>query len=396
MAVAGDRLETARCQVVGAVAKWRAELQEAAGSRLGEGLIATRELKDQLEAVFVESLARFDKAGEFARDGSVDLVAWVREKCRYTSTAAAERVGMARQIDKLPQTKQAFATGELAYQHVAVMTKAADHVGAAAVRKAESSLLRLAETMGPGEFTGVAKNFEIQVNKIAALAETNRAHQRRYLNIGEPTDGMIRIDGMLDAEAGAVVRNAVNSMPPPAKGDDRTPGQRRADRLVEICIKPGATAADGGGPRPHLIIRASVDTLAGLPGAPGGELDGGVVVSSETVQRYACDTALTRITGKGELDAEVGRASRTIPPATRRALAARDRGCVVVGCNRPPQWTDAHHLKHWAHGGPTVMSNLVLLCRHHHRRVHEDYWHLHRIDSGRWRLTAPIPRSRSA
>ena len=396
MAVAGDRLEAARCRAVAAIADWRAELRQAAGSRLGEGLIATREMKDQLEAVFVEGLGRFDKSGEYASDGALDVVAWVRDKCRYTSTAAAERVGMARQIDNLPQTKKAFASGELAYQHVAVMTRAAEHVGAAAVRKAESSLLRLAETMDPGQFTGVAKNFEIQVNKEAALAETNRAHQRRYLNVSEPTDGMVRIDGLLDAEAGAVVRNAVNSMPPPAKDDDRTPGQRRADRLVELCDKPGATAADGSGPRPHLIIRAGLDTLAGSPGAPGGELDGGIVVTAETVQRYACDTAVTRITGKGELEAEIGRASRTIPPATRRALAARDRGCVVVGCNRPPQWTDAHHLKHWAHGGPTVMSNLVLLCRHHHRRVHEDGWHLLRIDTGRWRLTQPVPRSRSA
>lgn len=394
--MAGDRLEAARCRVVTAVADWRAELRQAEGSRLGEGLIATREMKDQLEAVFVEGLGRFDKSGEYASDGALDVVAWVRDKCRYTSTAAAERVGMARQIDNLPQTRKAFATGELAYQQVAVMTKTAEHVGAAAVRRAESSLLRLAETMDPGQFTGVAKNFEIQINKEAALADANRAHQRRYLNISEPTDGMVRIDGMLDAEAGAVVRNAVNSMPPPARDDDRTPGQRRADRLVEICLKPGATAADGSGPRPHLIVRAGLDTLAGSPGAPGGELDGGVVVLAETVQRFACDAALIRITGNGELEGEISRASRTIPPAIRRALAARDRGCVITGCNRPPQWTDAHHLKHWAHGGPTVMSNLILLCRHHHRRVHEDGWHLQRLDSGRWRLTAPIPRSRSA
>jgi hypothetical protein len=303
---------------------------------------------------------------------------------------------MARQIDDLPQTKRAFASGELAYQHVAVMARTAEHIGATAVRKAESSLLRLAETMDPGQFTGVAKNFENQVNAEAALANANRAHQRRYLNVSDAMDGMVRIDGLLDPEAGAVVKNAINGGSPPSKIDDRTPGQRRADRLVEICQQRSGGGADGSGPRPHLVIRTTVDTLAGLAGSPAGELDGGVMVPGETVRRLACDAALTRIIATGELEAEVTRASRTIPPAIRRALAARDRGCVVAGCNRPPQWTDAHHVKHWAHGGPTVMSNLVLLCRHHHRRVHEDGCQLHRIEAGRWRLSAPMPRSRSA
>lgn len=370
-------------------------MRKAQGSKLGEGLIATREMKDQLEAVFVEGLGRFDKSGEYTKDGAVDVVAWVRSKCKYSGSAAAERVGMARQLDKLPQTSKAFASGGLAYQHVAVMARTAEHLGAATVRKAESSLLRLAESMDPGQFTGVAKNFEHRVDAEAALSEANRAHQRRYLNISEPVDGMVRLDGLLDAEAGAVVRNAVNASAPPSKDDDRTPGQRRADRLVELLTRSGGSA-DGSGPRPHLIIRASVDTVAGLPGAPGGELDGGAIIPAEAVRRLACDTALTRITGNGELEAEISRASRTIPPATRRALAARDRGCVIHGCNRPPQWTEAHHLKHWSHGGPTIMSNLILLCKHHHRMVHEGGWYLEQIGAGRWRLIAPMPRSRSA
>ena len=134
----------------------------------------------------------------------------------------------------------------------------------------------------------------------------------------------------------------------------------------------------------------------GAAGAPAGELAGGATVPAETVQRHACDAALTRITGKAELDAEVSRASRTIPPATRRALAARDGGCIAATCGRPPQWTDAHHIRHWAHGGPTTLENLVLLCGPHHRMVHEEGWQLRRIASGRWALIPPLPRSRSA
>ena len=396
MAATGDRLESARSRAIAAIDDYAAEMRRVDGTRLGQGLIETRALKDRVEAVFAEGLRRFDQSGEYAADGAIDLVAWLRAKCKLSGGAAAERVGIARQLQHLPQTSKAFATGQLAYQHVAVLARTAEHVGAGAVRKAEGSLLALADKMDPGQFTGVAKNFEHRIDAQAALAEANRAHQRRYLTISEPLDGIVRIDGLLDAEAGAIVRNAVNAGLPPAKNDDRTPGQRRADRLVELCQPRAVGSADGAGPRPHLIIRASVDTLLGAPGAPGGELEGGTIIPVETLRRIACDAAISRIIGKGELDAEITRASRSTPAATRRALAARDRGCVAEHCNCPPQWTDSHHVKHWIDQGPTTMSNLILLCRPHHRKVHEEGWGLQRLTAGRWALIRPTPRSRSA
>ena len=397
MAAAGDRLESARIRAVAAVDDYAAELRRVDGARLGEGLIETRALKDRVEAVFAEGLRRFDKSGEYAAEGAVDLVAWLRSRCKLSGGAAAERLGIARQLEHLPQTASAFATGQLAYQHVAVMARTAEHVGAEAVHKAEASLLRLAETLDAGQFTGVAKTFEHRVDAQAALAEASRAHQRRYLTVSEPLDGIVRIDGLLDLEAGALVRNAVNASLPPARDDDRTPGQRRADRLVELCQPRAGGSADGAGPRPHLIIRASVDTLIGAPGSPGGDLDGGTIIPAETVRRIACDAAISRIIGKGELDAEITRASRSTPPATRRALAVRDRGCVAEHCSRPPQWTDTHHVKHWIDQGPTTMTNLILLCRPHHRKVHEEGWGLQRLTTGRWALTRPVAaQSRSA
>ena len=74
---------------------------------------------------------------------------------------------------------------------------------------------------------------------------------------------------------------------------------------------------------------------------------------------------------------EVGRATRVIHPAQRTALAVRDGGCVFPHCQRPLAWCDAHHLRHWLHGGPTDLANLALLCRAHHRAVHEGGWQLH-------------------
>src|SRR3989454_10543530 len=290
MAASATRLETSRTRLLAAIDDYAAAVRTAEGPALGEGLIYTREARDRLESIFAEGLRRFDRSGEYAADGAIDLVAWLRSRCKLSGGAAAERVGIARQLAHLPQTSKAFATGELGYQHVAVLARTAEHVGAATVRKAEGSLLALAETMDPGQFTGVAKNFEHRVDAQAALAEANRAYQRRYLTISEPLDGIVRIDGLLDAEAGALVRNAVNASGPPARDDDRTPGQRRADRLVELCQPRSGGSADGAGPRPHLIIRASVDTLIRAAGSPRAEL-GGSIIPPPTERPVACAAA---------------------------------------------------------------------------------------------------------
>src|SRR2546423_13229404 len=157
----------------------------------------------------------------------------------------------------------------------------------------------------------------------------------------------------------------------PVKDDPRSYGQRNADALVELGRRGSGDKRDGAGPRPQLIIRASLDTLAGIKGAPAGELEGGGTVPAETVQRYACDSAISRITGQGELEHELNHATRTLPASTRRALEARDRNCVFPGCKRPPTWYHGHHLVGRTRSGETGRPHLALLCRPHHRMVHE-------------------------
>jgi hypothetical protein len=376
-------------------------IREAEGDELGEALIQIRETGiDPLEAVFATGVRRFDKSGEYKADGALSLTAWLRWKCKLSGGAALERVEIARQLENLPKTEAAFANGDLGYQHVAVMARAAEHVGAAAVRKEEDSLLKVAQTMDPGQFTGIAKNFEHRVDAAGALAEANHAYQRRYFHIGEPVDGLVRLDGVLDAEGGATLRTALQAFMKPIKDDARSFGQRSADALMELCRHGSGSKRDGAGPRPQLIIRASLDTLAGTMGAPAGELEGGGTVPAETVQRYACDSAIVRITGQGELDHELNHASRTLPAPTRRALESRDRHCVFPGCTRPPIWCDGHHLVWWTRGGATALPNLALLCRPHHRMVHEEGWRLVRHKDARFTAIPPphsvLPRARSA
>src|SRR4030081_847505 len=197
------RLEAAMQSLRAGVQAVSACVQHADGETLGEAMIQLREVGiDPLEAVFANGVRRFDKSGEYKADGALSLTAWLRWKCKLSGGAADERVEVARQLEKLPKTQEAFGTGPVGYQHVAVLARTAEHVGAAAVRKEEGNLLQAAQTMDPGQFTIVAKNFEHRVDAAGALAEANRAYDRRYLHISEPQDGLGRLDRLLAAAGG--------------------------------------------------------------------------------------------------------------------------------------------------------------------------------------------------
>src|SRR3989442_7714644 len=324
MAISGERPGPPVASLKEAVDKMAAWIREAKGEALGEALIQIRETGiDPLEAVFAEGVRHFDKSGEYKADGAFPLTAWLRWKCKLSGGAAAERVEVARQLEKLPQTQVAFANGELRYQHAVVMARAAETVVAAAVRRDEASLLRSAKTMDPGQFTTVAKNFEHRIDAAGALVEANHAYQRRYFHIAEPVDGLVRLDGVLDAEGGATLRTALQPFMKPVKDDDRSYGQRSADALVELGRQGSGGKRDGAGPRPQLIIRASLDTLAGTKGAPAGELEGGGTVPAATGQSHACDSAISPLTRQGELQHELYHARPTLPGPTRRPLPSR-------------------------------------------------------------------------
>jgi Domain of unknown function (DUF222) len=403
MAASGDRSGTPLARIKAALDDLPGWLTAQDDASLGEPLIEIRGIIDRSEAVFADGVRRFDKSGEYKADGALSLTAWLRWKCKLSGGAALERVEIARQLEKLPKTEAAFANGDLGYQHAVVMARAAEHVGPAAVRKEEASLLQAAQTMDPGQFTGVAKNFEHRVDAAAALGEANRAYERRYLHLSEPQNGMVRLDGILDLEGGATLKTALSAlMPPPTNDDPRTPGQRRVDALVDLARRPldGSKLGSVGGQRPHLLITATAETLLGLRGAPPAEMAGVGPIPMETAQRHACDPSVSWLLGQAELESEsASHAHRQIPASTRRALVARDRSCVFNACHRPAIWCDGHHLVWWTRGGKTALANLALVCGRHHRMLHEEGWTLERRD-GRFVTIPParrlMPSARSA
>jgi hypothetical protein len=191
---------------------------------------------------------------------------------------------------------------------------------------------------------------------------------------------MVRVDGDLDPETGEVLLTALGAVTDAqARGvaveDWRTAGQRRADALGEICRhfldRPDRPVV--AGERPHMIITADVAALRGEPEG-WAELDRAGPIHPRVARRLACDAAVSRVLSRGPSEPlDVGRRMSVVPPSMRRAVVIRDTHCRVPGCDRPQSWCDAHHVVHWADGGPTALSNLILLCRPHHRLVHRQF-----------------------
>ena len=158
-----------------------------------------------------------------------------------------------------------------------------------------------------------------------------------------------------------------------AEDDEGTPAQRRADALAEICRQwlDLAEHPSVAGERPHVTVTVDAEAIKGGSGGIG-ELDHAGPIHVETARRLACDASVIRVVMAGRSEPlDVGRRTPVVPPAIRRAVILRDRECRFPGCDRPHTWCDAHHVVHWADGGPTALPNLVLMCRRHHRMVHQ-------------------------
>ena len=236
------------------------------------------------------------------------------------------------------------------------------------------------------------------------LTREARQQAGRELTWFHDDDGSLVIRARLPAEAGAIFLKALaaaeDSFPIPDVSaetflDPVQPRQAlRADALVRISESFLASDPQdlSGGDRQQIVMHVDAETLK-HDHAGRCELEHGPALAAETVRRLACDASLVTIieNGQGE-PLNVGRKTRTIPPAIKRALNSRDQGCRFPGCSFT-RYVDGHHVHHWAQGGETKLSNLVTLCRFHHRQVHEGKVVVHILDDGAFRSTRPDGRS---
>ncbi len=353
---------------------------------MADDQLTLRRIGSRVEAEFLRRLRRFDSGQGYANTLALSAKAWLRWKCNLTPEAASDQVEVARQLDSLPQTAKAFAEGDISYRHVALIAHTAKELGDKMEAEAEEILVTAARELDPKRLKMACLQLRHCLEPDGVLRDANEQHDRRYLYLSQTLDGVFYLNGRFDAESGAVVRTALDSvMKPPAADDDRMPKQRRADAWVEIARRQldGGQLPEVGGQKPHLMVTVDMATLTKDPGSRAAELEWSLPIPAETARRLACDAEITPILcGPESHQVEVVSSSRVIPPAMKRALTVRDKHCRFPGCDMPAAWTDGHHIKHWTDGGPTALSNLLLFCRRHHRFFHEGGWTLENAEGG--------------
>jgi len=356
------------------------DLQAVPASAMGPDLEELRRLGNMLEAESVRRLHRFDSGGGYESTQALTAKSWLRWKCNFSPAAAAGRVAVARELAELPQATQAFADGDISYAHAAMIARTAEKLGDKMESNAETILVTAAKELDLARLRMVTIKLQHFMDPDSVREEANESHELRFLHLSQTLDGVFYINGRLDSEAGAILQTALNALSgPPTPDDKRSPKQRRADALVELARQKlnSGTLPEVGGQKPHLTVTVAMATLANQPGSPAADLEWASPIPAETARRLACDAAITPIfLGPESSQPRAGQTSRSISASQRKALVFRDKGCRFPGCDRPADWTDVHHLKHWADGGKHVMDNLILLCRRHHRMVHEEGWQL--------------------
>ncbi|MCZ7530392.1 MAG: HNH endonuclease [Acidimicrobiia bacterium] len=374
---------------------------------LGREYLDLLEESWRLDARLATTLAKLDSSGEWRLDGSATCQAWLRQHGRMTASAASSRVKTARRLRNLPRTAEAFAAGELSSDHVRVIAHGTDVAEsldgidrldveevARLVAEGEKVFIDAARSLDPTRLRRVVTHWRHAVEPQVVITDKTGRVCRRKLHMSQTLDGRFVIDGELDLEGGTVLQTALDALMQPGPTDTprRTASRRRADALVELARQglDGGRLPTAGGEKPHLSVLVYLETLEARTGAPAAEFDNGELLSGEATRRLACDAGISRIITDGTSQAlDVGRRTPTIPPAIRRALVVRDRGCAWPGCDRPPGWCDAHHLHHWANGGDTRLDNLALLCRAHHTKLHEHRWTAELTDDGELEVKPP-------
>lgn len=376
---------------------------------------AHRELRtacDLVLAFAARLLSKVEEDGRWASSGARTFPEWVaRQRGGSVGMARAEATLGKALTDDLPDARRAVSEGGITLEHVEVLARFGPTSDArrAALRsdlpdRNEAALVAKAAGMGVDDFRRELKRWAMRVDEASAEREHSAAQAKEYLSLARRPDG-VSIQGFLTVEHGDVLATALRAViGVPAQDDARTPEQRRAAALTDVSrlVLDKGLAGGGGQVRPHISVHVSWDAFARLaeqsaarqepenagrraPVAPA-ELDDGEPIPASVLARIACDSEVTRIVfGPTGLPLDVGRAQRTFTGAQRRAVIARDRTCCYPGCRQPPAVGEVHHVAWWARdGGPTAVSNGVLLCWYHHDLVHARNLGIMHLGDGEW------------
>jgi hypothetical protein len=348
-------------------------------------------LRDRLDAKISEALRAFDAERCWAEDGSLSLTAWLAAHGRRSRREAYREAVTAKRLSQLPTTAAAWAEGVLSSSQVGavVANVSAEHASLYAAH--EDELTPMLAALSVRGTAAAMRSWRLHAE--AAEDGPEAVSRPSELHLSETLDGRRELSGHLSVEDAAVVEAAIA-----AAGRDFDPAElplpsaaeRRAAALVDVCrwfLDNSTSTSSASRTRPHVSVVVGLKELA--TGGPG-QLANGTPVPARTIEWLSCDSELHRLVMSGRSTVlDYGSSVRTISPALWAALVVRDRHCRHPGCDRPPSWCDAHHVVHFAKGGPTRLDNLVLGCTRHHHLWHDQGWQLSLARDGTLTLVSP-------
>jgi hypothetical protein len=343
-----------------------------------------RAVIDSLDGDFSSVAREAQKTGTYLISGNVTPASWIARTCGMSVNSASDRLCVGEQLESLPKISAALIAGEISYQSVSVLSHLRDKLGEKRDLFNEDEMLDLARQQSVSTLRYLCNYAWHVADPDGFFNEAEENFTRRRLHISQMADGMYKVDGLLEPVTGAALKTAADALAK-RKGpeDERTRSQRMHDGLGELvnhALDQG-TVPRRNGVRPHINVTTTIEGLKKEIGAPPADLELSLPISTRTLERITCDCTMSRVLLADSMVIDVGRATRTVSGPTWRALRTRDRGCRFPGCDRPVEWSNPHHIIHWARGGPNNLPNMVLLCYYHHRLVHEGGWQV--IKSGR-------------
>lgn len=332
--------------------------------------------------------------------GGDDAARWLSWAAGMKPSTAKAHLRLADRLESLPRIKEAFRTGEISFDK-------SDQIARLATPETEESLLMWAKHGTASQLATIGAGFR---RATASHDGRDAAHLRRHLSYYFSEDGSFRLRAQLSADQGAIVASALDAATSQLKQEQQTFADRqlsddlaaqrthhegdgfgalKADALASLAesyLSNGA-AARPGADRHEVIVHVDPAALQGERPAMA-ELDSGVGISPETALRIFCDCSFRVFSGQDGVELKLGRKQRTVSPALRRAIEARDRHCTFPGCSARA-FTECHHIVWWTEQGPTDEDNLTLQCLRHHRLLHEGHYSLHRDRAGELHFFRP-------
>ncbi len=373
-----------------------------ADGRLATGsLVDTAALLRTAEAVAglaLVEVAGVDRSRSYAGVGRASAAGWVGATLGVSESAARAKVGLSRRLtEDLAPLGARLCAGGTTVGHCSAVVGGLRGVRPEVVSESMAPLLDLTELLDPPSLHRELRERALAVSPALAEEQQRRQRQRVGLTASELLDGCVSVHGLLAPEGGQALLAALDALvhgDRSARGEDGEPDvrdapARRADALAALAQHAlGCTGAlpehAGSRAQVHVVVRAEtlLDTTPGSPLATFAGSHG--VLTRQQLLRLACDADVSRVVlDAGGAVLDLGRQTRTVTPAQYRALVARDRGCVVRGCRRRHSECQAHHVQHWALGGPSDLGNYALVCHLHHHQLHEGERRLEHRD-GRW------------